>query len=159
MMEGLEKDHDDGSNVVIKTEVALPFAENDGTLMTNDDGCADVIKADENETTEDAPVEMDATTTTTITTTTCRRVINRCTQFYWDNEFLILIVFVILVAKAYPPLGAIYLAPQITATWIAVMFIFLLAGLGLKTEEFSKAFTRIYSVSYTHLTLPTNDLV
>ena len=132
-MEGLEKDNDDGN--VIKAEVALPFAENDVTLMTNDDGGADFIKADEKATTEDAPVEMDATTTattTTITTTTCRRVLNRCTKFYWDNEFLILIVFVILVAKAYPPLGAIYLAPQKTATWIAVMFIFLLAGLGLK---------------------------
>ena len=144
MMEGLEKDNDDGSNVIKAEVAALPFAENDGTLMTNDDGCADVIKADEKETTEESPLEVDATPTTTITTTTCRRVLNRCTKFYWDNEFLILIVFVILVAKAYPPLGAIYLAPQITATWIAVMFIFLLAGLGLKTEEFSKAFTRIY---------------
>jgi len=60
-------------------------------------------------------------------------------KFYWKNEFLILILLVILLALAYPPLGAIYLAPQITATWIAVLFIFLLAGLGLKTEEFSKA--------------------
>eukprot|EP00531_Pseudo-nitzschia_arenysensis_P007681 CAMPEP_0116151550 /NCGR_PEP_ID=MMETSP0329-20121206/20159_1 /TAXON_ID=697910 /ORGANISM="Pseudo-nitzschia arenysensis, Strain B593" /LENGTH=460 /DNA_ID=CAMNT_0003648175 /DNA_START=58 /DNA_END=1440 /DNA_ORIENTATION=- len=60
-------------------------------------------------------------------------------KFYWTNEFLILILLAILIAFAYPPLGAIYLAPKITATWIAVMFIFLLAGLGLKTEEFSKA--------------------
>jgi len=60
-------------------------------------------------------------------------------NFYWTNEFLILIVVVILLALAYPPIGAIYLAPQITATWIAVMIIFLLAGLGLKTEEFKNA--------------------
>lgn len=60
-------------------------------------------------------------------------------KFYWTNEFLILILVAILIAFAYPPLGAIYLAPKVTATWIAVMFIFLLAGLGLKTEEFSKA--------------------
>lgn len=48
----------------------------------------------------------------------------RSVQFYWDNEFVILIVVVILLARAYPPLGAVYLAPQITATWIAVVFIF-----------------------------------
>jgi len=61
------------------------------------------------------------------------------TKFYWTNEFLILILLVILLGWAYPPLGAVYLAPKITATWVAVIFIFLLAGLGLKTEEFSKA--------------------
>merc|ERR1711966_533961 len=59
--------------------------------------------------------------------------------FYWKNEFLVLILLAILLALAYPPLGAIYLAPEITATWIAVVFIFLLVGLGLKSEEFSKA--------------------
>lgn len=64
-------------------------------------------------------------------------------DFYKKNEFLILIITGILLAKAYPPIGAIYLAPDITAKWIAVMFIFLLAGLGLKTEEFSKAFQQI----------------
>ena len=71
--------------------------------------------------------------------------------FYWQNEFLILIVCAILLARAYPPLGATYLAPQYTATWIAVMFIFLLAGLGLKTEEFAKAFQRIYFNTYVML--------
>jgi len=39
-------------------------------------------------------------------------------------SFLILIVMAVSLAKAYPPLGAKYLAPQITSTWIAVMFIF-----------------------------------
>lgn len=48
----------------------------------------------------------------------------RFVKFYWDYEFLILVVIVIMLARAYPPLGAIYLAPQITATWIAVIFIF-----------------------------------
>ena len=60
-------------------------------------------------------------------------------KFYATNEFLILIVLMILLARAYPPIGAIYLAPQITATWIAVIFVFLVAGLGLKTEEFKNA--------------------
>lgn len=49
-------------------------------------------------------------------------------------------VIVILLAYAYPPIGAIYLAPQITATWIAVIFIFIMAGLSLKTEELTNAF-------------------
>jgi solute carrier family 10 (sodium/bile acid cotransporter), member 7 len=65
-------------------------------------------------------------------------------KFYWEQEFIILIVLAILLAYAYPPLGATYLAPQITATWIAVIYIFLLAGLALKTDEFKEAFQRLY---------------
>ncbi len=63
--------------------------------------------------------------------------------FYTKNSFLILVLIVILLAYAYPPLGAVYLAPQVTATWIAVMVIFLLSGISLKSEELSKAFQRI----------------
>jgi sodium/bile acid cotransporter 7 len=68
----------------------------------------------------------------------------RAKGFYWDNEFLILVVVAILLARAYPPLGATYLAPEITATWIAVVFIFVMAGLGLKTSEFSKALQQVW---------------
>lgn len=50
--------------------------------------------------------------------------LQRMIKFYWDNEFVILVVIAILLARAYPPLGATYLAPEITATWIAVIFIF-----------------------------------
>ena len=50
----------------------------------------------------------------------CRKLID----FYNEYDFLILLIVVILLAYAYPPLGADYLQPQITATWIAVMFIF-----------------------------------
>ncbi|MGK3738037.1 MAG: hypothetical protein ACI8RD_006904 [Bacillariaceae sp.] len=46
------------------------------------------------------------------------------TKFYWGNELLILAVLVISLAKIYPTWGAIYLVPQITARWIAVMYIF-----------------------------------
>lgn len=56
--------------------------------------------------------------------TPSRRVIDRVMAFYWDNEFVCLVVIVILLARAYPPLGAEYLAPEITSTWIAVIFIF-----------------------------------
>ena len=45
-------------------------------------------------------------------------------DFYWGNEFVCLVVIVILLARAYPPLGADYLQPHITSTWIAVLFIF-----------------------------------
>ena len=48
----------------------------------------------------------------------------RCWDFYWENEFVLLVVIVILLAKAYPPLGAQYFYPTITSTWIAVVFIF-----------------------------------
>jgi hypothetical protein len=53
-----------------------------------------------------------------------RRLRDRCFHFYWTNEFICLVVVVILLAYAYPPLGAEYLAPDITATWIAVILIF-----------------------------------
>ena len=68
---------------------------------------------------------------------------HRAVAFYWANEFLILVVCAILLARAYPPLGADYLQPEITATWLAVCFIFVLAGLGLKTAEFAKAFQQL----------------
>jgi len=60
-------------------------------------------------------------------------------KFYWQNSFLILVVLAILLALAYPPLGADYLQPQVTATWIAVIFIFTLSGLSLKSRELKKA--------------------
>ncbi len=45
-------------------------------------------------------------------------------EFYNAYEILILFVAAIFIARAYPPLGAKYLFPQITAKWIAVVFIF-----------------------------------
>lgn len=71
-----------------------------------------------------------------------KRLYTKWLQIYAKHSFLILVVCAILIAYAYPPLGAIYLAPEITATWLAVMFIFILAGMGIKTEEFAKAFQR-----------------
>jgi hypothetical protein len=52
--------------------------------------------------------------------TFCSRVIAFCIT----NDFLILVVLAICLAKAYPPLGAKYVQPKITATWIAIMIIF-----------------------------------
>ena len=54
-----------------------------------------------------------------------------------------MIIGAIGAAKAYPKLGAVYLKPEITATWIAVVIIFLISGIGLRTNEFSHAFKRL----------------
>ena len=64
-------------------------------------------------------------------------------KFYTKNSFLVLLLTAILLAFAYPPIGAKYLAPKITATWIAVIIIFFLSGIKLKSEELSKAFQRL----------------
>jgi predicted Na+-dependent transporter len=69
-------------------------------------------------------------------------------KIYHKNSFLILVSLGILAAYAYPPLGATYVAPHITATWLAVIFIFLMAGMGIRTDEFAKALQRVYFNTY-----------
>ncbi len=64
-------------------------------------------------------------------------------SFYNTNSFLIHIILAILIAFAYPEFGYLYLYPKITATWIAVIIIFFLSGISLKTEEFKNAFKRL----------------
>jgi hypothetical protein len=49
--------------------------------------------------------------------TRCEATKVRLIDFYFKYEFLIHIVVVIALARAYPPLGADYLYPEITATW------------------------------------------
>ena len=101
----------------------------------------------------------------------------RAWAFYNQNEFLILVVIAICLARAYPPLGAVYLKPKITAGWLAVIIIFckfrlarmftsisinerlthnccpstVMAGLALRTEEFVKAFQQIYFNAFVQL--------
>jgi len=58
------------------------------------------------------------------------------------QRFLIGVVLAILVAFAYPK-GGLALAPEITASWVAVVFIFLMSGLSLKTKELKKASKRM----------------
>ena len=77
-----------------------------------------------------------------------KRIYNKAGRFYHQNSFLILVTCAILLAYAYPPLGAKYVAPKITATWIAVIFIFILAGMGIRTEELTKALQRVYFNSF-----------
>jgi solute carrier family 10 (sodium/bile acid cotransporter), member 7 len=59
----------------------------------------------------------------------------RLCGLYQQQEFLILILVAIGLARAYPKLGAVYLQPDITATWMAVILIFLLSGISLRTSE------------------------
>lgn len=56
-------------------------------------------------------------------------------SIYFENEFVILIILAILLAKCNPTIGIKYLYPQITAKYVAVIFIFLLSGLSLRTSE------------------------
>jgi sodium/bile acid cotransporter 7 len=63
--------------------------------------------------------------------------------FYSNYSFMILAVAALLLAYAYPPLGAVYVYPQITSSYIALITIFLLAGLGLKTKELKNALKSI----------------
>ena len=62
--------------------------------------------------------------------------------FYLDNDLPINIMAAIGLAKVYPPIGVRYLAPDITAKWIAVSAIFVIAGLGLRTSDFQKIIFR-----------------
>ena len=65
---------------------------------------------------------------------------NSCwADFYATNHFLIKAVLAIVVAKVYPPLGGQLLQPQITGQWMAVMFIFGMAGILIKTSELGEA--------------------
>jgi solute carrier family 10 (sodium/bile acid cotransporter), member 7 len=73
----------------------------------------------------------------------CNAVKEWIFDIYSKNQFVIHIASAIGFAKVYPPLGAIYVYPSITATWIAVIFIFGMAGLSLKYQELSNAANRI----------------
>jgi len=125
---------EDGKAVAIVEAAPEPSkGEEDKAIDAPVDGdqTEEVKPADGNKNEEDGAVEAEESTFQ-----------DKLAAFYWKNEFLILILLAILVAKLYPPIGAKWLVPKITATWVAVMFIFLLAGLGLKTEEFSQACQR-----------------
>lgn len=70
--------------------------------------------------------------------------LRRAIDFYWKQEFLILVVLAIPIAKAYPELGAVYLKPELTADWLGVSLIFFMSGLGLRREELKKAVIKMH---------------
>jgi hypothetical protein len=53
-----------------------------------------------------------------------KSVLQKMISFYWEYQFLIHILMAIGAARIYPRLGKDFLAPQITATWIAVILMF-----------------------------------
>ena len=68
----------------------------------------------------------------------------RVQTIYFANEFVLLIILAILLAKCNPTIGINYFYPQITAKYVAVIFIFLLSGLSLQTSELhATAFSNI----------------
>jgi sodium/bile acid cotransporter 7 len=68
---------------------------------------------------------------------------HRLYDFYEKFDFPIHVLIGILIAWLYPPLGAVYVAPMVTANWVAVCYIFVLFGLGVRTEEFTSALTKM----------------
>mmetsp|Transcript_28619 Transcript_28619/g.33265 ORF Transcript_28619/g.33265 Transcript_28619/m.33265 type:complete len:419 (+) Transcript_28619:142-1398(+) len=60
-------------------------------------------------------------------------------HFYKNESLLVEVAFAILLAYAYPRLGADFLFPDVTAHWIAVIIIFFLSGFSLKLHELSSA--------------------
>ena len=66
----------------------------------------------------------------------------RAFKKYYANSLLINFAVAILLAFAAPSVG-LALAPDITAKWIAVILIFILTGISLKTEALVKAFTNL----------------
>jgi solute carrier family 10 (sodium/bile acid cotransporter), member 7 len=69
-------------------------------------------------------------------------IFNKLCAFYTMYDFPIHILIGIGLAQAYPPLGAVYLRPKITASWVATGIIFFLSGIGLKTNELMKVVFR-----------------
>lgn len=53
-----------------------------------------------------------------------QRLLNLAISTYHRYDFLCLILVAICLARVYPPLGADYVRPDITATWLCVMLIF-----------------------------------
>lgn len=70
----------------------------------------------------------------------CKHYLHKASAFYFDQMFSIHLLIAIAIAKAYPPLGAEYLAPKITASWLAVSIIFFISGLSIKSKSLLKSF-------------------
>ena len=63
-------------------------------------------------------------------------------KWYKKHRFINRVALAILAALAYPRLG-LMLRPDITAGWVAVIFIFTMSGLSLKTREIMNASKRV----------------
>ena len=79
-------------------------------------------------------------TPTTVSEVPPSSPLSKFLNFFVNNNFLLGILCSILLAYVYPKLGAVYLFPNITANYIAVIYIFLMSGIGLKSNELLNAF-------------------
>jgi len=81
-------------------------------------------------------------------------------EFFGKRFFLYMLVITISVAAAYPDAGRTGgpLAPEISVSWVAVVLIFFITGLKLKTQELSKAASywklNLYVLSFTYIFIP-----
>ena len=68
-------------------------------------------------------------------TISSKTIFQHIQSIYQEHEFVLLILMSIGLAKLNPNFGVSYCYPDITATWIAVICIFVLSGLSLQTSE------------------------
>jgi len=75
--------------------------------------------------------------------TGCRSVWGCITAFFNTYSFMVYAAVGIILAYSYPPLGAVYVYPKITSSYVAVITIFLLSGIGLRTKELKNVYKNI----------------
>jgi hypothetical protein len=66
-------------------------------------------------------------------------------QLYSDYEFFLILLITVPLAKAYPILGSSYLRPEITSSWIAIMYIF--------RKFYTEGLARNNSKPFSHVTV------
>jgi solute carrier family 10 (sodium/bile acid cotransporter), member 7 len=116
-----------------------PVLESDGSEADSEMSLSPVNSDSDNDTVQDKTEEDEQQPTSWG---------RRFCDFYTKQEFLILVVLAIPLARAYPQLGAYYLHPKYTATWLAVSFIFFLSGLSLRWADLQVASLNMrYNVS------------
>jgi sodium/bile acid cotransporter 7 len=75
--------------------------------------------------------------------TKCQSVWGCITAVFNTYSFMVYAAAGIILAYSYPPLGAVYVYPKITSSYIAVITIFLLSGIGLRTKELRNVYKNI----------------
>jgi len=119
---------DETTPLVTTTTTAASNSNNNNNTSTNEnESVPDVL----------AEISLRSWNDATYSSTTTRNL----HDFYSANSFLLKAIMAVLAAKLYPPLGATYLHPEITSTWIAVVFIFVMAGLSFEFHDLNNTDT------------------
>ena len=94
----------------------------------NEDECGDEndyhIAPDKNITVREISEECQSDASSVETEEQPTKILDRLKHFYEKESLLIEVGIVVFLAYLYPPFGAIYIAPEITAHWVAVIIIF-----------------------------------